>query len=67
MYDHANTGVCFFKKYSPCPDDRFQKAELHKDSKNSEGSGTKSLALKVLKINGQALLEVGFPELLDGV
>ena len=46
MYDHANTGVCFFKKCSPCPGDRFQKAELHKDSKNSEGSGTKSLALK---------------------
>ena len=38
--------VCFFQKCSPCPADRFQKAELHKDSKNSEGSGTKSLALK---------------------
>ena len=41
----------------------FKNVNYKKESKNPEGSGTIPFALK---INGQALLEIDFPELLDG-
>ena len=46
MYNNVNTGICLFKECSPCPNDRFKKVNYKKESKNSEGSGTKSLAQK---------------------
>ena len=46
MYDNVNTGICLFKECSPAQMIDFKKVNYKKESKNSEGSGTKSLSLK---------------------
>ena len=51
-YSHVQQckhSICLFKECSPCPNDRFKKVNyknVKNESKNSEGSGTKSLVQK---------------------
>ena len=65
MYDHANTGVCLSTNASPAQMIAFKKVNDIK-AKTQRDLRQNLLLWKVLKINDQALLEIDFPELLDG-